>query len=200
MLISPEPLPSLPIVGQGVRMREFHFLLSGAGCENTPCQGVWGPGGWRSGCFCAVCRLGSHTRTLTCIHRTQGEPSAVVGYAGEPSQAPFCTPGFMARSCLFPEMGLTQCFPAACLLCCAGLWEGLLPPGWLWFSSLGSVLRIPLVASPLTLLPGGGLLFSTPVFPQIMRVRVPDSEEGLRAALWKGGREGGSKLIPIWLS
>lgn len=46
----------------------------------------------------------------------------------------------------------------------------------------------------------GGLLFSTPVFPQIMRVRVPDSEEGLRAALWKGGREGGSKLIPIWLS
>lgn len=170
-------------------MRELHFLLSGAGCENTPCRGVWGPGGWRSGCFCAVCRLGSHARTLTCFHRTQGEPSAVVGYAGEPSQVPFCTPGFMAGSHLFPEMDLTQGFPAARSLCCAGLWEGLLPPGWLRFSSLGSVLRIPLVASLLALLPGGGLLFSTPVFPQIMRVRVLGSEEGLRAALREGGRE-----------
>lgn len=92
----------------------------------------------------------SHTLMLTCIHRTQGEPSPVVGCAGEPSQAPFCTPGFMARSRLFPEMGLTLFFPAARSLCCAGLWGGSPPPGRLWFSSLGSVLRSIGGISPLS--------------------------------------------------
>lgn len=76
--------------------------------------------------------------------------------------------------------------PAARAFCCAWLWGGLLPPGRLRFSRLGSVLGIPSAAS---------LLSSSQWRPAISHTslpsghvgRVPGSEEGLRGALWTEG-------------
>lgn len=173
-------------------MCELHFLLSGVGCDNTSCRGVGGAGGWRGGCFCAVCRLGV-SRPYTHLYSQNPRGAQWWVMRGNLPKAPFCTPGFMARSRLFPEMGLTQFFPAARSLCCGGLWEGLPPPGWLWFSSLGSVLRITLMASLLSLLPSGGLLFSTPLFPEILWVECLVQRRGSGQLCGrKGGREGAS--------